>query len=70
MNNLSVLRVPYIQNSEIDYMVEQELMCTSCREDSSFGENGLSWKDLQGLSWLLCEECIQSDNLKTSFACA
>ena len=69
MNNLSVLRGPYIQNYIIDSMVEQELMCPSCREDSSFEENGLTWQDLQGLSWLICEDCSQNE-LKTSFACA
>lgn len=50
-------------------MVEQKLMCPACRKDSSFEEIGLSWRDLQGLTWLLCDECNLEKKLKTRIAC-
>ena len=49
-------------------MVQQNLICQTCRDDKSFKKSGVSSKDLQGLSWLFCEDCIQED-LK-SLACA
>jgi len=49
-------------------MIQQNLLCQTCRDDKSFKTSGVSWKDLQGLSWLFCEDCIKKD-LK-SLACA
>jgi len=42
-------------------MVQQNLLCQTCRDDKSFKKSGVSSKDLQGLSWLFCEDCIQED---------
>ena len=47
MNNLSFLRVPYMQNFFIDFMVEIPSILK--KENSSFEEK-LSWRDIQGLS--------------------
>jgi hypothetical protein len=52
----------------MECMVQQNLLCPTCRDDKSFEESEVSWKDLQGLSWLFCEDCIKED-LK-SLACA
>jgi len=52
----------------MESMVQQNLLCPTCREDESFEESGVSWKDLQGLSWLFCEDCIEED--LESLACA
>jgi hypothetical protein len=49
-------------------MVQQNLLCPTCRDDPSFEKSNVSWEDLQGLSWLFCEDCIHED-LK-SIACA
>ena len=49
-------------------MVQQNLLCPTCREDKSFEESGVSWKDLQGLSWLYCEDCIQKDLKSLAYA--
>ncbi len=39
-------------------MVEKNIICPTCRgENVSFDESGVSWKDLQGLTWLFCEDC-------------
>ena len=43
-------------------MVQQNLLCPTCRDDSTFDQSNRSWKDLQGLSWLFCEDCIQEDS--------
>lgn len=48
-------------------MVQQNLLCQTSRDDETFEETEVSWKELQGLSWLFCEDCIQED-LK-SLAC-
>ena len=39
-------------------MVEKNIICPTCRGENSFLEEiGLKWKDVQGLSWLFCEDC-------------
>ena len=39
-------------------MVEKNLICPSCRDENLvLAESGISWEDLQGLSWLFCEKC-------------
>ena len=39
-------------------MVEKNIICPTCRgENVSIDEYGVSWKDLQGLTWLFCEDC-------------
>ena len=39
-------------------MVEKNILCPTCRgENIIFDEYGISWEDLQGLSWLFCEAC-------------
>ncbi len=39
-------------------MVEKNSICPTCREENvSIEEYGVSWKDLQGLTWLFCENC-------------
>ena len=43
MNNLSILRAPYMQNYDIQYM------------DNVQSKENLSWEDIQGLSWALDE---------------
>lgn len=55
MNNLSVLRGPYIQNSLILHMIEQKLIQTTCNQ-ASLEKNSVNWQDVQGLSWLFYEE--------------
>ncbi len=68
MNNLSVLRGPYIQNLIISIMVEK-FVYTQSSFDESLEKTELSWQDLQGLSWLLCDDCQISEKT-SSFACA
>ena len=68
MNNLSVLRGPYIQNLIISLMVEK-FVYTQSSFDESLEQTELSWQDLQGLSWLLCEDS-QITEKSNSFACA
>lgn len=53
-------------------MVEQNLLCPTCRNDNSFFEEKISWQDLRGLSWLFCEDCTDQtdESIKASFACA
>ena len=53
MNNLSFLRVSYMQNFFMDFMVE--ISSISKKENSSFEEK-LSWRDIQGLIWTLEEQ--------------
>ncbi len=67
MNNLSVLRGPYIQNLIISLMVEK-FVYTQSSFDESLEQTELSWQDLQGLSWLLNDDSM-SEN-PNSFACA
>ncbi len=67
MNNLSVLRGPYIQNLIISPMVEK-FVYTQSSFDESLEQTELSWRDLQGLSWLLNDDSM-SEN-PNSFACA
>ena len=43
MNDLSILRAPYMQNYDIQYM------------DNVQSKENLSWEDIQGLSWTLDE---------------
>ncbi len=39
-------------------MVEKNSICPTCRgENVSIEEYGVSWKDLQGLTWHFCEDC-------------
>ena len=68
MNNLSVLRGPYIQNLIISIMVEK-FIYTQSSFDESLKQTELSWEDLQGLSWLLCDDC-QISKKTSSLACA
>ncbi len=67
-NNLSVLRGPYIQNLRNLVMVEKN-MYTQSSSDESLEQTELSWQDLQGLSWLLCEDYSLSEK-SSSIACA
>jgi len=52
-------------------MVQKNVLCPSCRQEDIF-DKGISWKDLQGLSWLFCEDCINTQKLATKpmVACA
>jgi len=59
MNDLSFLRVPYMQNFFIDFMVE--ITPISKKENSSFEEK-LSWRDIQGLCWVLEENSFELNN--------
>ncbi len=68
MNNLSVLRGPYIQNLRNLVMVEKNIY-TQSSSDEFLEQAELSWQDLQGLSWLLCEDCSLSEK-SSSTACA
>ena len=56
MNDLSFLRAPYMQNFFIDFMVE--ITSIPKKENSSFEEK-LSWRDIQGLSWILEENSFE-----------
>ena len=68
MNNLSVLRGPYIQNLRNLVMVEKNIY-TQSSSDESLEQSELSWQDLQGLGWLLCEDYSLSEK-SSSIACA
>ena len=57
MNNLSFLRVSYMENLGIDSMIEI----------AKYTKN-LSWRDIQGLSWII-EESELNNQMFTS-ACA
>ena len=64
MNNLSFLRVPYMQNFFIDFMVE---ITAISKKENLFSEEKLSWRDIQGLSWTLEEHSFElNDKLSTS----
>ena len=64
MNNLSFLRVPYMQNFFIDFMVEIPAIS---KKENLFPEEKLSWRDIQGLSWTLEEHSFElNDKLSTS----
>ncbi len=65
MNNLSFLRVPYMQNFFIDFMVE--IPSISKKENSSFEEK-LSWRDIQGLSWILEEHSFELNDKFPTYA--
>ncbi len=65
MNNLSFLRVPYMLNFSIDFMVE--ITSISKKENSSFEEK-LSWKDIQGLSWTLEEYNFELNDKFSTYA--
>jgi len=65
MNNLSFLRVPYMQNFLIDFMVE--ITTISKNENSSFEEK-LSWKDIQGLGWVLEEYNFELNDKFSTYA--
>ncbi len=67
MNNLSFLRVPYMQNFLIDFMVETPSI--SEKENLSFEEK-LSWRDIQGLSWIFEEHSFELNDKSTTYACA
>ena len=67
MNNLSFLRVPYMQNFFIDFMVE--IPSISKKENSSFEEK-LSWRDIQGLSWTFEEYSFELNDKSPTYACA
>ncbi len=43
-------------------MVEKNGLCPSCRKESILEDTNLSWEDIQGLSWLFCENCIKPTN--------
>ncbi len=65
MNNLSFLRVPYMQNFVIGFMVE--IQSISKKENSSFEEK-LSWRDIQGLSWILEEPSFELNDKFSTYA--
>jgi hypothetical protein len=65
MNDLSVLRLPYMQNFLIDFMVE--ITSISKKENSSFDEK-LSWRDIQGLSWTLEEHNFELNDKFSTYA--
>jgi len=67
-NNLSVLRGPYIQNLRKLIMVEKYIY-TQSSSDESLEQTELSWQDLRGLSWLLCEDYSLTEK-SSSIACA
>jgi len=67
-NNLSVLRESYIQNLRKLIMVEKYIY-TQSSSDESLEQTELSWQDLRGLSWLLCEDYSLSEK-SSSIACA
>ncbi len=64
MNNLSFLRVPYMQNFFIDFMVE--IPSISKKENSSFEE--LSWRDIQGLSLTIEEPSFELNDKFPTYA--
>ena len=64
MNNLSFLRVPYMQNFFIDFMVKNPAIS---KKENLFLVEKLSWRDIQGLSWTLEEHSFElNDKLSTS----
>ena len=65
MNNLSFLRVPYMQNFFIDFMVE--ITSISKKENSSFEEK-LSWRDIQGLSGTLEDHNFELNDKFSTYA--
>ncbi len=65
MNNLSFLRVPYMQNFFIDFMVE--IPSISKKENSSFEEK-LSWRDIQGLSLTIEEPSFELNDKFPTYA--
>ena len=73
MDNLSVLRAPYIQNYVMIIMVEKNIFCSSCKKNESFNNDSNAWKDIRGLSWLFCETCQEDftkESITNRFACA
>ena len=58
MNNLSILRAPYMQNCDIQYM------------DNVQSKENLSWEDIQGLSWTLDEFSFELNDKISTYACA
>lgn len=38
------------------YMTEQKLVNPSLKVESAVEESGISWKELQGLSWIFSED--------------
>jgi len=66
MNDLSFLRAPYMQNYPIVFMVE---VSSISKKNSSLEEN-LSWKDIQGLSWILEESSLELNEKFSTNACA
>jgi len=64
MNNLSFLRVPYMQNFFIEFMVESPSI--SKKENSSFEE--LSWRDIQGLSLTIEEPSFELNDKFPTYA--
>jgi len=67
MDNLSFLRVPYMQNFFIDFMVE--IQSISKKENLSFEEK-LSWRDILGLSLTLEEYSFELNDKSPTYACA
>ena len=65
MNNLSFLRASYMQNFFIDFMVK--IQSISKKENSSFEEK-LSWRDIQGLSWILEEYSFELNDKFSTYA--
>jgi len=65
MNNLSFLRVPYMQNFFIHFMVE--ILTISKKENSSFEEK-LSWRDIQGLSLTIEEPSFELNDKFPTYA--
>ncbi len=65
MNDLSFLRVPYMQNFSIDFMVK--IPSNPKKENSSFEEK-LSWRDIQGLSLTLEEPSFEFNEKFPTYA--
>ncbi len=65
MNNFSFLRVPYMQNFFIDFMVE--IPSISKKENLSFEEK-LSWRDIQGLIWTFEEPSFELNEKFPTYA--
>ena len=43
-------------------MVEKNAICPMCRDEKLFlKENDVSGQDLQGLTWLFCENCVTNE---------
>ncbi len=57
MNNLSILRGPYMQNF-------------ISRNMENISNQKLSWEDIQGLSWMIEESSFKINEKVSTYACA